>query len=101
MFLRTVNAAGGKGTQHEYVRLVEAFREDGKTKQRVVCNLGRKDLLEVHLDALVRVRNGWWPPRSEPGWARGLERDLVGDGRGGRLEPLWREDAERRASRLP
>ena len=41
MFLRTVKAAGGKGVQHEYVRLVEAYREDGTTKQRVVCNLGR------------------------------------------------------------
>lgn len=29
--------------QHEYVRLVEAYREDGKNKQRVICNLGRKD----------------------------------------------------------
>jgi hypothetical protein len=43
MFLRTVKAAGGKGVQHEYVRLVEAYREEGTTKQRVVCNLGRKD----------------------------------------------------------
>jgi transposase len=166
MFLRTVKAAGGKGTQHEYVRLVEAFREDGKTKQRVVCNLGRKDLLEVHLDALVRLVRGesgvvsssaegevsavgawdWGPvlvartlwrelgieaildglggrsrvdgaqlseralvlvanrlcsPTSEHGLARWLETDFVCDRRGRRFEPLWREDAERRASRLP
>jgi transposase len=58
MFLRTVKAAGGKGVQHEYVRLVEAYREDGRTKQRVVCNLGRKDLLAAHLDALVRLLRG-------------------------------------------
>ena len=55
MFLRTVKAAGGKGVQHEYVRLVEAYREHGTTKQRVVCNLGRKDLLTSHLDALIRA----------------------------------------------
>lgn len=27
-------------------------------KQRVVCNLGRKDLLAAHLDALVRLLRG-------------------------------------------
>ena len=58
MFLRTVKAAGGKGVQHEYVRLVEAYRENGRTKQRVVCNLGRKDLLAAHLDTLVRLLHG-------------------------------------------
>jgi transposase len=58
MFLRTVKAAGGKGVQHEYVRLVEAYRENGKNKQRVVCHLGRKDLLAAHLDALVRLLRG-------------------------------------------
>src|SRR3989304_3168867 len=58
MFLRTVKAAGGQGVQHEYVRLVEAYREDGRAKQRVVCNLGRKDLLAAHLDALIRLLRG-------------------------------------------
>jgi transposase len=58
MFLRTVKAQGGAGVQHEYVRLVEAYREDGKNKQRVVLNLGRKDLLAEHLDALVALVRG-------------------------------------------
>jgi transposase len=58
MFLRIVKAAGGAGVQHEYVRLVEAYREDGKNKQRVVCHLGRKDLLAAHLDALIRLLRG-------------------------------------------
>src|ERR1700693_5654523 len=58
MFLRTVKAAGGQGVQHEYVRLVEAYREDGRAKQRVVCNLGRKDLLAAHLDSLIRLLRG-------------------------------------------
>jgi len=166
MFLRIVKAAGGKGVQHEYVRLVEAYREHGKNKQRVVCNLGRKDLLAAHLDSLIRLLRGeprasasvrtgavhaigawdWGPmlvartlwralgletildqlggrgapdgvaladralvlvanrlcaPRSEHGLARWLETDFVCDRRGRRWVPHWRDDAERRASRLP
>ncbi len=58
MFLRIVMAAGGAGVQHEYVRLVEAYREAGKNKQRVVCHLGRKDLLAAQLDALIRLLRG-------------------------------------------
>ena len=58
MFLRTVKARGGEGVQHEYVRLVEAYREHGKNKQRVVCHLGRKDLLTEHLDALIALLRG-------------------------------------------
>src|SRR4030067_2686471 len=58
MFLRIVKAQGGEGVQHEYVRLVEAYREHGKNKQRVVCNLGRKDLLAAHLDGLIRLLRG-------------------------------------------
>lgn len=50
MFLRIVRAAGGKGVTHEYVRLVEAYRENGKTRHRTVLNLGRRDLLASHLD---------------------------------------------------
>lgn len=166
MFLRTVKAAGGKGVQHEYVRLVESYRDHGQSKQRVVCNLGRKDLLATHLDALMRLLRGepsadargrvgqvqgadawdWGPvlvarsvwrelgleaildrlggrgpadgvaladralvlvtnrlcaPTSEHGLARWLETDFVCDRRGRRWRPVWRDDAERRASRLP
>ncbi len=166
MFLRTVKAAGGKGVQHEYVRLVENYREHGTTKQRVVCSLGRKDLLTAHLDGLIRLLRGeptagervragqvqatgawdWGPelvartlwrelgleaildsqggrgredgvalaeralvlvanrlcaPTSEHGLARWLETDFVCDRRGRRWVPVWRDDAERRASRLP
>jgi transposase len=166
VFLRTVKAAGGQGVQHEYVRLVEAYREDGKTKQRVVCNLGRKDLLAAHLDALIRLLRGeaasagrvppapvqaigawdWGPmlvartlwrelgldtllatlggrsradglalaeralvlvanrlcaPTSEHGLARWLETDFVCDRQGRRWMPVWRDEAERRASRRP
>jgi len=60
MFLRVVRAAGGKGVKHEYVRVVEAFREHGKTRHRTVLNLGRKDLLAAHLDLdkLTRLLHG-------------------------------------------
>lgn len=52
MFLRSVKAPNGR---HEYLRLVESFRDGGKVKQRIVAHLGRKDLLAPHLDALVRL----------------------------------------------
>src|SRR5437667_9640762 len=60
MFLRVVRAAGGKGVKHEYVRVVEAFRANGKTRHRTVLNLGRKDLLAAHLDLtkLTRLLHG-------------------------------------------
>lgn len=43
MFLRTVKARGHRGEKHEYLRLVESYREDGVNKQRVVMNVGHKD----------------------------------------------------------
>jgi transposase len=60
MFLRVVRAAGGKGVKHEYVRVVEAYRESGKTRHRTVLNLGRRDLLAAHLDLtkLMRLLHG-------------------------------------------
>jgi transposase len=60
MFLRVVRAAGGKGVTHEYVRVVEAYRENGKTRHRTILNLGRKDLLAAHLDLnkLTRLLHG-------------------------------------------
>jgi transposase len=61
MFLRVVKAAGGNGVTYEYVRLVEAFRdEQGKTQHRTIVNLGRKDLLSTHLDLekLTRLLRG-------------------------------------------
>src|SRR6266700_109317 len=60
MFLCVVRAAVGKGVTHEYVRVVEAFRQKGKTRHRTVLNLGRKDLLAAHLDLnkLMRLLHG-------------------------------------------
>jgi hypothetical protein len=60
MFLRVVRAAGGHGITHEYVRVVEAFRQNGKTRHRTILNLGRRDLLAAHLDftKLMRLLHG-------------------------------------------
>lgn len=58
MYLRTVKTKSSNGQTREYVRLVEAYWEGGRSKQRVVCNLGRKDLLAEHLDALIRLLGG-------------------------------------------
>jgi len=51
MFLRVVRATVSKGLKREYVRVVEAYRDDaGKTQHRTIINLGRRDLLAAHLD---------------------------------------------------
>lgn len=41
MHIKIVKAGG-----HEYVRLVEAYREGKEVKQRIILNLGRKDRIE-------------------------------------------------------
>ena len=51
MFLRLVRATVSKGVKRDYVRVVEAYRDDnGKTRHRTIINLGRRDLLATHLD---------------------------------------------------
>ena len=170
MFLRMVRAASGKsGIKHEYVRVVEAYRDhEGKTRHQTIINLGRKDLLATHLDldrlgrllhgdkpgkpsvegddvgavgawdwgpmlvathlwrelglektidalstrdrvdagslsdrALVLVANRLAAPSSEHALAQWLESDFICDRRGRRFIPAWREDAQRKASRMP
>jgi transposase len=58
MYPRTVRVRSSSGTVNEYVRVVEAYREDGKVKQRVVADLGRKDLLVELLPKLRRLLAG-------------------------------------------
>jgi transposase len=65
MYPRTVKVRSSSGTVHEYIRIVEAFREDGKIRQRVVADLGRKDLLIEILPKLRRLLAG--EPDSESG----------------------------------
>src|SRR5580698_8798220 len=58
MYPRTVRVRSTSGTVNEYVRIVEAYREDGKVKQRVVADLGRKDLLIEVLPKLRKLLTG-------------------------------------------
>jgi transposase len=55
MYPRTVKVRSQNGVVHEYVRVVEAYRDHGKVKQRVVADLGRKDLLVELLPKLRRL----------------------------------------------
>ena len=63
MYVRTIKVRSSNGTVNEYVRVVEAYREGGKVKQRVVADLGRRDLLVALLPKLRRVLEG--APRVE------------------------------------
>ncbi len=78
MFLRVVRAAGSKGVKHEYLRLVEAYRDSaGKTQHRTIVNLGRMDVLAAHLDLgrLGRLLRGEKP--ADHGHDAGLRRQDV------------------------
>jgi transposase len=52
MFARTKKVTSGDKEYH-YVQIVEAYRHNGRPKQRVVASLGRLDLLGGKLDDLV------------------------------------------------
>jgi transposase len=58
MYPRTVKVRSSSGSVNEYVRVVEAYSEDGKVTQRVVVDLGRKDLLVELLPKLRRLLTG-------------------------------------------
>ena len=58
MYPRTVKVRSPNGTAHEYVRVVEAYRDADKVKKRVVADLGRKDLLVEILPKLRRLLAG-------------------------------------------
>jgi hypothetical protein len=58
MYPTIVKVRSSNGTVNEYVRVVEAYRESGKVKQRVVADLGRKDVLLAVLPKLQRLLRG-------------------------------------------
>src|SRR5512142_147940 len=58
MYVRTIKVPSSNGTINEYVRVVEAYREHGKVKQRTIADLGRKDVLQAILPKLERVLQG-------------------------------------------
>ena len=55
MYLRTVKVPSSSGKVNEYVRIVESYRQGGKVKQRLIADLGRKDVLAGLLPRLRRV----------------------------------------------
>jgi len=63
MYLHTTKVKRPDGHTDEYIRLVESHWNNGSPRHRVVCNLGRKDLLAPHIDALARLIKGETTPR--------------------------------------
>ena len=66
MYLRTVKVRSSSGAVNEYVRVVEAYRDGGKVKQRTLADLGRKDLLTQILPKLQRLLGGDRPDMPRP-----------------------------------
>ncbi len=64
MFIRSVKVPSSNGTVHEYVRIVGSVRENGKVKQKVIANLGRRDTLEAVLPLLNRFLTGEEGPQA-------------------------------------
>ena len=58
MFIRSIKVPSSSGVVHEYVRVVESVRANGRVKQRVVLNLGRRDTLMTLLPMVQRFLQG-------------------------------------------
>jgi transposase len=58
MYLRTTKVKRANGRVDEYIRLVESVWNNGSPRHRVICNLGRKDLLAPHAEALLSLLKG-------------------------------------------
>jgi hypothetical protein len=73
MYLRTTKVKRADGRVDEYIRLVESYWNEGSPRHRVICNLGRKDLLAPHAEALLRILTGEQKPKR-----RSQDADAVG-----------------------
>ena len=62
MFIRSIRVPSSSGVVHEYVRVVESVRDNGRVRQRLVLNLGRRDTLGTILPLLQRFLQGDTPP---------------------------------------
>src|SRR5262249_387961 len=58
MFIRSIKVPSSSGVVHEYVRVVESVRDNGRVRQKVVLNLGRRDTLLTILPLLQRFLQG-------------------------------------------
>src|SRR4030065_83513 len=86
MFLRTVKAAGGQGVQHEYGRLVEAYRGGGRASTRF--SMARAAGGRATVGPWRTVRWCWWPigcarRRASMAWPAGWRRISSAAARGG------------------
>jgi transposase len=63
MFIRSIKVPSSNGTVHEYIRIVGSVRANGKVKQQVIANLGRRDTLEAVLPQLIRFLKGAEDPQ--------------------------------------
>lgn len=71
MYLRTTKVKRPDGHIDEYIRLVESLWNNGSPRHRVVCNLGRKDLLAPHAEALLAILRGEQKPKNTAAQAIG------------------------------
>ena len=58
MYLRTTRVKRPDGSVDQYIRLVESYWNNGSPRHRIICNLGRKDLLAPHAEALLQILKG-------------------------------------------
>jgi transposase len=63
MFIRAIKVPSSSGAVHEYVRVVESVRENGRVRQKVILNLGRRDTVLTILPLLQRFLQGDAPPQ--------------------------------------
>jgi transposase len=66
MFIRSIKVPSSSGAVHEYVRVVESVRENGRVRQKLVLNLGRRDTLLTILPLLQRFLQGEGPAELPP-----------------------------------
>jgi transposase len=72
MYLRTTKVKRPGGKIDEYIRLVESEWNNGSPRHRVICNLGRKELLAPHAEALLRILKGEERPKRNGGAAEAV-----------------------------
>jgi transposase len=79
MFIRSIKVPSSSGVVHEYVRVVESVRDNGRVKQKLVLNLGRRDTLVTLLPMLQRFLQGdAAPPLAHDGPMQALEASTWG-----------------------
>src|SRR4051812_45703253 len=106
MYPKTVKDRSKSRTVHEYVRVVEAYREAGKVKQRVIADLGRRNLFVEVLPELRLLLTGEAhdpaepsSPKPRPGAGPGRARLVRSVGTQGHPRPIPR--ARQGLSRSP